>query len=203
MASSHLMVVMLLIVAMAGHSSGASWCMCKDLPDAVLQKTLDFACGAGADCNPTHQSGPCFNPNTVRAHCNYAVNSYFQHKGQAQGSCDFTGTASVVNNDPSSAGCVYPASASATTTNNPTTGTTTVNGPTTTGTNPMITTPTGSGGIGGGINNGLGPPGNGMSTDSMGNDGGFSFLMKDNNMSPTTLLLCSFTTFIALLSWWA
>lgn len=80
---------------------GANWCVCKDGSDAILQKTLDYACGAGADCNPIHQNAPCFNPNTVRAHCNYAVNSYFQKKGQAQGSCEFAGTATVTASDPS------------------------------------------------------------------------------------------------------
>ncbi|XP_017421320.1 PLASMODESMATA CALLOSE-BINDING PROTEIN 3 isoform X3 [Vigna angularis] len=91
-------------------SSSATWCVCKEGSDTILQKTLDYACGAGADCNPLHQNGPCFQPNTVRAHCNYAVNSYFQRKGQAQGSCDFAGTATVTASDPSSAGCSYPAS---------------------------------------------------------------------------------------------
>ncbi|MCD7471847.1 PLASMODESMATA CALLOSE-BINDING PROTEIN 2 [Datura stramonium] len=103
-------VFALLVLSMAGHSN-AAWCACKGLSDAVLQKTLDYACGAGADCNPIHQNGPCFNPNTVRAHCNFAVNSYFQKKGQAAGACDFSGTATVTATDPSTAGCVYPASA--------------------------------------------------------------------------------------------
>ena len=81
---------------------GATWCVCKDgLSDAVLQKSLDFACGAGADCNPIHQAGSCFNPNTVKNHCSYAVNSYFQKKGQAQGTCDFAGTAAISTSDPS------------------------------------------------------------------------------------------------------
>lgn len=79
----------------------AAWCACKGLSDAALQKTLDYACGAGADCTPVHTNGPCFNPNTVRAHCNFAVNSYFQRKGQAAGSCDFSGTATVTATDPS------------------------------------------------------------------------------------------------------
>ncbi|XP_028122205.1 PLASMODESMATA CALLOSE-BINDING PROTEIN 3-like [Camellia sinensis] len=105
-----------LILALAGHSS-ATWCVCKDgVGDATLQKTLDYACGAGADCNPIHQNAACYNPNTLKAHCNYAVNSFFQKKGQSQGSCDFTGTASVTTSDPSSTGCVYPASASSTST---------------------------------------------------------------------------------------
>lgn len=80
---------------------GATWCICKDGSDAVLQKTLDYACGAGADCNPTHQTGPCFNPNTVRAHCSYAVNSYFQKNRQLPTACDFSGTATIVTSDPS------------------------------------------------------------------------------------------------------
>ena len=80
---------------------GANWCVCKDGSDQILQKTLDYACGAGADCNPIHQNGACFNPNTVRAHCNYAVNSFFQRKGQSAATCDFAGTATVVTSDPS------------------------------------------------------------------------------------------------------
>ncbi|CAK9147975.1 unnamed protein product [Ilex paraguariensis] len=171
---------------MAGHS-GATWCACKEgLGDAALQKTLDYACGAGADCNPLHQNGPCYNPNTVKAHCNYAVNSYFQKKGQAQGSCDFSGTASVVTSDPSTAGCVFPASASSTTpvTNTPTTATPTTGTPSTAtpstatpstttpnGGSPLVTTP--SNGVLGGVGPGLGPSGagNGINTDM--SHGGF------------------------------
>ena len=81
---------------------GANWCVCRsDVSDSNLQKTLDYACGAGADCNPVHLIGVCYNPNTVRSHCSYAVNSYFQKKGQAQGTCDFASTATVVTSDPS------------------------------------------------------------------------------------------------------
>ncbi|KAL6011999.1 hypothetical protein ACLOJK_002469 [Asimina triloba] len=83
--------------------SGHGWWLRNDLNDLMLQKTLDYACGAGADCNPIHQTGACYNPNTVKAHCSYAVNSYFQKKGQAQGTCDFSGTATVVTADPSKA----------------------------------------------------------------------------------------------------
>lgn len=80
----------------------ATWCVCRsDVSNAAQQKTLDYACGAGADCNPILQNGACFNPNTVLAHCSYAANSYFQKKGQAQGSCDFTGSALTTQTDPS------------------------------------------------------------------------------------------------------
>lgn len=79
-----------------------AWCVCRpELGTGALQKALDYACGAGADCNPILQSGACYQPNTVAAHCSYAANSYYQRKGQAQGACDFAGTATLTNTDPS------------------------------------------------------------------------------------------------------
>ncbi|KAJ8433210.1 hypothetical protein Cgig2_023162 [Carnegiea gigantea] len=80
-------------------TGSATYCVCKDgISDTLLQKTIDYACGSGADCRPILQNGPCFQPNTVKAHCDYAANSYFQNKGQAPGSCV-------------TAGCTYPTSA--------------------------------------------------------------------------------------------
>ncbi|KAJ9677577.1 hypothetical protein PVL29_022520 [Vitis rotundifolia] len=194
------LVYMVLILAMAGHSS-ANWCVCKEgLSDSVLQKTLDYACGAGADCGPIHQTGGCYNPNTVRAHCSYAVNSYFQKKGQAQGTCDFAGTASVATSDPSSSGCVYPSSLSSagtsttpstttpSTTPSTTTPSTTPSTTTPSTTTPSTTTPytgTPSTGVYGGINNGVGPSGAGINTDI--SHGGF---MLQNT--------CMFSFFITL-----
>ncbi|KAF9622796.1 hypothetical protein IFM89_034031 [Coptis chinensis] len=92
----------ILLEAISGH----------DIFDATSSKrALDYACGAGADCNPVLQSGSCFQPNTVRAHCSYAVNSYFQRKGQGPGTCDFSGAATVTATDPSSGTCTFPSSA--------------------------------------------------------------------------------------------
>ncbi|XP_064971772.1 PLASMODESMATA CALLOSE-BINDING PROTEIN 3-like [Musa acuminata AAA Group] len=108
------LALVLLMLTMVGGSD-AAWCVCRpEMADAALQKTLDYACGAGADCTPILQNGgACYNPNTVRAHCSYAANSYYQRKGQAQGACDFSGTATITTTDPSSSGCAYPASSSA------------------------------------------------------------------------------------------
>ncbi|KAL3731623.1 hypothetical protein ACJRO7_028498 [Eucalyptus globulus] len=87
------LVFLVLLLALTGHS-GATYCICKDgVGDQALQKNVDYACGAGADCSAILQNGACYQPNTVKDHCNYAVNSYFQKKGQAAGSCDFSGTA--------------------------------------------------------------------------------------------------------------
>ncbi|XP_076905136.1 PLASMODESMATA CALLOSE-BINDING PROTEIN 1-like [Bidens hawaiensis] len=113
------LLLSLLVFSMATHSS-ATWCVCKKGgDDKVLQQAIDYACGNGADCAPTHQGGKCFNPDTITDHCNYAVNSYFQNKGQAPGSCDFKGAATVVSADPSSNGCTFPTSASGTGTASP------------------------------------------------------------------------------------
>ncbi|WOK99672.1 PLASMODESMATA CALLOSE-BINDING PROTEIN 3-like [Canna indica] len=102
-----------LMLTMFGASE-AAWCICKQgLSDSALQKALDYACGAGADCTPILQNGACYSPNTVRDHCSYAVNSYYQRKGQTQDACDFSGTATTTTQDPSYSGCTFPATSSA------------------------------------------------------------------------------------------
>lgn len=179
-----LLLSLVFVSAMFGISDGA-WCVCRpDISDSSLQKALDYACGAGADCGPINQNGACYNPNTVRAHCSYAVNSYYQRKGQTQQACDFAGTAALSQQDPSANGCAFPASSSAAGTSTGTgtstgvggtpvagsgTGTGTGTGATPIGINPGTVTPTSSGT--GGVLGGLGPSGNGgvgFSTDSSG-----------------------------------
>ncbi|KAL7223099.1 hypothetical protein ACSBR1_024723 [Camellia fascicularis] len=183
-----------LILALAGHSS-ATWCVCKDgVGDATLQKTLDYACGAGADCNPIHQNAACYNPNTLKAHCNYAVNSFFQKKGQSQGSCDFAGTASVTTSDPmtfsllnwfsSISTSTSPVSTTpSSTTPTTTTPSTTVTPSTTTpvGGSPYVTTPTGV----------LGPTGTGINTDV--SEGG---LMLHPTSVFSSLIILMFSAFM-------
>ncbi|KAK4777848.1 hypothetical protein SAY87_018035 [Trapa incisa] len=138
-----LLLPLLLLVALTGPSS-ATYCVCKDgQTDQVLQKTLDYACGAGADCSPILQSGACYQPNTIKNHCDYAVNSYYQRKGQTTGSCDFAGTATPTTTVPTAqtTTCIYPSSPSTTAGNSttppppsttPTTSTNTTNATTTT-----------------------------------------------------------------------
>ncbi|CDY47016.1 BnaC02g42010D [Brassica napus] len=158
------LVLSLLLLAMAGHSS-AAWCVCKTgLSDDVLQKTIDYACGNGADCNPTHPKAPCFNPDNVRSHCNYAVNSFFQKKRQASGTCDFSGTATPTNSDPSYSGCTFPTSASGS--GGSTTGTTNPKGNSTSTTLPGGNSPysgTSTNGVFG--NNSTGATGTGVNPD--------------------------------------
>lgn len=79
-----------------------NWCVARsDASNQALQTALDYACGSGADCTPLQSNGLCFLPNSIQAHASYAFNSYFQRKGMAPGSCDFSGTATVAKTDPS------------------------------------------------------------------------------------------------------
>ncbi|GAB4840113.1 hypothetical protein Ancab_020872 [Ancistrocladus abbreviatus] len=147
-----MMAVFLFLALLLGFTgcSSATYCICKDgLPDSTLQKSIDYACGAGADCSAILQNGACYQPNTVKSHCDYAVNSYFQRKGQVAGSCDFAGTATTSATLPSTvvSGCTYPASPSqtGTTATTPTTSTSTAGTPPTTSTGtPTTTTTTGT-----------------------------------------------------------
>ncbi|KAK9147133.1 hypothetical protein Sjap_007036 [Stephania japonica] len=91
--------------------SGQSWCVAKSgTQEAQLQTALDYACGSGiADCTSIQQTGSCYNPNSLQYHASYAFNSYYQ-KNPVTSSCDFGGTAMIVNINPSIGSCVYPSS---------------------------------------------------------------------------------------------
>lgn len=79
------------------------WCVPKtDASDAALQSNLDFVCSSGiVDCQPIKDGGPCFEPNTVRAHAAYAMNAYYQANGGKDLDCNFINTGVVTNYDPS------------------------------------------------------------------------------------------------------
>ncbi|KAH9315060.1 hypothetical protein KI387_023687, partial [Taxus chinensis] len=79
----------------------ALWCVAKPtVPNSVLQKAMDYACGAGADCKSVLPNGLCYMPDTVVAHASYAFNSYWQNNKRIGGTCDFGGTAMLITMDP-------------------------------------------------------------------------------------------------------
>ncbi|KAK9749730.1 hypothetical protein RND81_02G146300 [Saponaria officinalis] len=87
---------------------GWMWCVARPtIPDPLLQRAMDYACGAGADCGPVRPNGSCFKPNTFVAHASYAFNSYWQKTKILGGTCDFGGTAMLINVDPSNDGCHF------------------------------------------------------------------------------------------------
>ncbi|CAN7134247.1 unnamed protein product [Brassica rapa subsp. narinosa] len=122
---------LLLLLALT-KSSSAIYCLCKDgIGEKELQTAIDYACGSLADCNPINDNGPCYQPNNIKSHCDWAVNSYFQKAAQVSGSCNFSGTATTNQTPPSNlvTGCIYPSSPSTTSP----TGNTSAFGPTGTG----------------------------------------------------------------------
>ncbi|CAA7019475.1 unnamed protein product [Microthlaspi erraticum] len=112
--------------------SNAAYCVCKDGNEQVLQKAIDYACGNGADCSQIQLNGACFQPNTVKNHCDVAVNSYYQKKASSGATCDFNGAATTSPSPPSTASsCLTGSSSSGTpSTGTPTTGTPTTGTPT-------------------------------------------------------------------------
>ncbi|KAI9157552.1 hypothetical protein LWI28_024293 [Acer negundo] len=100
----------------APATPGQSWCVAKTgALETALQSALDYACGlGGADCSLIQQGGSCYNPITLQNHASFAFNSYYQ-KNPSPTSCDFGGTATIVNTNPSTGTCIYPSSASSTT----------------------------------------------------------------------------------------
>ncbi|KAG2323752.1 hypothetical protein Bca52824_006480 [Brassica carinata] len=93
---------LLLLLALTTPSS-AIYCLCNDgMGEKDLQTAIDYACGTLADCNPIQEKGSCYQPITIKSHCDWAVNSYFQNAGQVSGSCNFSGTATTNLNPPSS-----------------------------------------------------------------------------------------------------
>ncbi|CAN8235999.1 unnamed protein product [Cochlearia groenlandica] len=91
-----------LIISSMITSSNAAYCVCKEGNEQVLQRAIDYACGAGADCTQIQQNGACFQPNTVKNHCDVAVNSYYQKKASSGATCDFNGAATISTSPPSS-----------------------------------------------------------------------------------------------------
>ncbi|XP_027347809.1 glucan endo-1,3-beta-glucosidase-like [Abrus precatorius] len=90
-------------------TSSKKWCVPKPATtDAVLQANIDYVCSSGVDCGPIKDGGPCFQPNTVRAHASYAMNAYYQASGRHPSDCDFNHTGLISTTDPSYGTCRYP-----------------------------------------------------------------------------------------------
>ncbi|XP_060189627.1 glucan endo-1,3-beta-glucosidase 12 [Lycium barbarum] len=91
------------------HGNEGLWCVAKpSVPPETLQEALDYACGEGdADCEDISPTGSCYNPDTLVAHASYAFNSYWQKTKSNGGTCEFGGTAMLINSDPSYLHCRF------------------------------------------------------------------------------------------------
>ncbi|KAJ0104997.1 hypothetical protein Patl1_18880 [Pistacia atlantica] len=114
------LVLLVLLLGITGHSSKL-FNSHFSLPTGVFARTVEATLYCRRHWTMlvelelivtlSNRPGRVTTPTPSRPTAAYAVNSYFQKKGQAQGSCDFSGTAAITTTDPSSNGCQYPASA--------------------------------------------------------------------------------------------
>eukprot|EP00252_Welwitschia_mirabilis_P014613 TRINITY_DN3210_c0_g1_i1.p1 TRINITY_DN3210_c0_g1~~TRINITY_DN3210_c0_g1_i1.p1 ORF type:complete len:464 (-),score=66.98 TRINITY_DN3210_c0_g1_i1:246-1637(-) len=90
---------------------GKLWCVVDTdrINDSSLQSALNYACSQGNNtCLAIQEGRPCFQPNTLVNHCNYAFNRYWQQFKKSGGTCDFQGSAKLVTTDPSYGSCKFP-----------------------------------------------------------------------------------------------
>ncbi|KAJ0718769.1 putative X8 domain-containing protein [Helianthus annuus] len=86
----------------AAPAQGKKWCVPKsNATPAALQSNIDYVCSHGTDCRPIQAGGACFQPNNVRAHAAFVMNSFYQSNGRHDFNCDFAQTGVITFTDPS------------------------------------------------------------------------------------------------------
>ncbi|PKI46567.1 hypothetical protein CRG98_032909 [Punica granatum] len=81
--------------------AGKQWCVPKlGVSDQALQSNVNYICSQGINCQPVQAGGPCFEPNNLRSHASFLMNSYYQTKGLFPYNCDFAGTGMLTSTNP-------------------------------------------------------------------------------------------------------
>uniref|UniRef100_A0A803LJL3 glucan endo-1,3-beta-D-glucosidase n=1 Tax=Chenopodium quinoa TaxID=63459 RepID=A0A803LJL3_CHEQI len=95
---------------LANDTTNQTYCIAKENADPkMLQAALDWACGPGkVNCSILLQGEPCYEPDNVVAHANYAFDTYYHKMAMAPGTCYFNGVATVTTSDPSHGSCIFP-----------------------------------------------------------------------------------------------
>lgn len=90
-------------------NSSAAFCVARQAADSSkLQSGINWACGQGqANCTAIQSGQPCYFPDTLQNHASYAYNDYYQKMHSVGGTCDFDGTATTTNADPSYGSCIF------------------------------------------------------------------------------------------------
>ena len=74
----------------------------QGVSEAVLQTSIDFACGVGGvDCTPINVNGTCFLPDTRYSHASWAINAFYVNSTDGIAACNFQGAARITTSDPS------------------------------------------------------------------------------------------------------
>ncbi|KAK3014755.1 hypothetical protein RJ639_007940 [Escallonia herrerae] len=98
-------------------NSSAVFCVAKQGADSSkLQDGLNWACGQGhANCTAIQSGQPCYIPDTLQNHASYAYNDYYQKMHGIGATCDFGGTATTTDSDPSYGSCKFSGSSNSST----------------------------------------------------------------------------------------
>ncbi|KAK6162947.1 hypothetical protein DH2020_002788 [Rehmannia glutinosa] len=99
-----------------GANSSTVFCIARQGADeSSLRDGINWACGQGqANCAAIQQGQPCFVPDTLQNHASYAYNDYYQRMRSSGGTCDFGGSATLTNVDPSYGSCRFTGSSNST-----------------------------------------------------------------------------------------
>ncbi|XP_065879194.1 glucan endo-1,3-beta-glucosidase 4 isoform X2 [Euphorbia lathyris] len=91
-----------------GNSSTVFCIAIQNADSDKLQKGINWACGqGGANCAAIQEGKPCYLPNSIQNHASYAYNDYYQRMRTSGGTCDFDGTATTTQLDPSYGSCTF------------------------------------------------------------------------------------------------
>lgn len=69
--------------------------------DQILQGNIDYVCSQGVNCKPIQAGGACFEPNNVKSHAAFVMNSYYNAKGRQDSICNFAGSGYLTTANPS------------------------------------------------------------------------------------------------------
>ncbi|WJX45567.1 hypothetical protein P8452_32437 [Trifolium repens] len=87
-----------------------TWCVVAEGANkTAVVEALSFACSQGNQtCDSIQPGKPCFKPDLVVDHANYAFSSYWAQFRHLGGTCNFNDLATQIAKDPSYGSCKYP-----------------------------------------------------------------------------------------------
>lgn len=103
MATTKLVLPLLLLLRLASPTSAAEFCVAKPgVSEQTLQANIFYACAQpGVDCSPIQPGGSCYTSDLI-TWASYAMNAYFNVYRSKGATCDFSQSAQLTSTDPSS-----------------------------------------------------------------------------------------------------
>ncbi|KAL8048406.1 hypothetical protein ABFX02_07G063200 [Erythranthe guttata] len=85
-----------------GRKQAVDWCIAiANTPADKLQGFIDYACGV-IDCSAILPGGPCYAPNNLLAHTDYALNQFYKSRGTCNADIG-----AIITIDPSYGNCKF------------------------------------------------------------------------------------------------